>query len=147
MFLKKISLLFFLLFFSSASLGSDRIKSITFGAMLLDRDKFGLIDANLDRIKSNNFNSITLIVDWYVDNHLDPKILPSIQALKGAKFPETDWFKPTLTHEEIIEISKKANLRGLDVILKMHIDTLDWPFGGKGRYAIKPNDVLWDYYT
>ena len=144
MFLKKISLLFCLLFFSSASLGSDRIKSITFGAMLLDRDKFGLIDANLDRIKSNNFNSITLIVDWYVDNHLDPKILP---RYSGAPFPETDWFKPTLTHEEIIEISKKANLRGLDVILKMHIDTLDWPFGGKGRYAIKPNDVLWDYYT
>ena len=29
----------------------------------------------------------------------------------------------------------------------MHIEPLDWPFGGKGRYAIKPNNVLWDYYT
>ena len=29
----------------------------------------------------------------------------------------------------------------------MHIDTLDWPFGGKGRYAIEPNKVLWEYYT
>ena len=98
--------------------------------MLLDRNKFGLIDANLDKIKSNNFNSITLIVGWYVDNHLDPKILP---RYPGAPFPETDWFKPTLTHKEIIEISKKANARGLNVISKMHIEPLDLPFGGKGK--------------
>ena len=88
--------------------------------MELDRGKFHLIDANLDRIKSSNFNSITLIVDWYVDTHRDPKILP---RYPGEPFPDTNWFKPTLTHEEIIEISKKARLRGLDIILKMHVDT------------------------
>ena len=78
MFLKKFYLLCFLLFFSTTSLGADRIKSITFGAMLLDRDKFGLIDANLDRIKSNNFNSITLIVNWYVNNYLDPQNIATL---------------------------------------------------------------------
>ena len=48
MFLKKISLLCFLLFFSSSSLGADRIKSITFGAMLLDSMQ-DYIDKNKNR--------------------------------------------------------------------------------------------------
>ena len=125
------------------SFAEERIKSITLGGMLLDRDKFHLIDANLDRIKSSNYNSITLIIDWYVADYLDPKILP---RYPGEPFPETNWFKPTLTHQEIIQIAEKARVRDLDVILKMHVDCLDWPFGGKGRYAIKPNRVVWDHY-
>ena len=121
----------------------ERIKSITLGAMLLDRNLFDLLDVNLDRIKANNFNSITLVVDWYVENHRDPKILP---RYPGQPFPTTDWFKPTLTHDEIEDIATRAKSRGLDVILKMHVDALDWPFGGKGRYAIKPSAVLWKHY-
>ena len=143
MFLRYFFVLMHFLFFTNIAFGDERIKSITLGGMELDRGKFHLIDANLDRIKSSNFNSITLIVDWYVDTHRDPKILP---RYPGEPFPDTNWFKPTLTHEEIIEISKKARLRGLDIILKMHVDTLDWPFGGQGRYAIKPSSVLWDHY-
>ncbi|MDC1383547.1 hypothetical protein N8500_08680 [Candidatus Puniceispirillum sp.] len=143
MYIKYFFVLMHLLFFTNIAFGDERIKSITLGGMELDRAKFHLIDANLDRIKSSNFNSITLIVDWYVNTHRDPKILP---RYPGEPFPDTNWFKPTLTHEEIIEISKKARSRGLDVILKMHIEPLDWPFGGQGRYAIKPSKVLWDHY-
>ena len=129
---------------SFASIGNERIKNITLGGMLLDRDRFHLIDMNLDRIKENNFNSITLVVDWYVENYKDPKILP---RYPGQPFPDTNWFKPTLTHYEIEDIATMAQSRGLDVILKMHIDTLDWPFGGKGRYAIKPTPLLWEHYV
>lgn len=143
MFKKSFFVLMYFLLFTKLAFGDERIKSITLGGMDLDRSKFHLIDANLDRIKSTNFNSITLIVDWYVNTHQDPKILP---RYPGEKFPETNWFRPTLTHDEIVEISKKARSRDLNVILKMHIEPLDWPFGGQGRYAIKPSDVLWEHY-
>lgn len=120
-----------------------RMKGITFGAMDLDRSRFHLIDQNLDRIKGNGFNSITLIVDWYVENHKDTRVSP---RYLGGPFPETGWFAPTLSHDEIKSISRKARARGLGVVLKMHIDTLDWPFGGKSRYAIPPSKELWENY-
>lgn len=101
---KSFFVLMYFLLFTKLAFGDERIKSITLGGMDLDRSKFHLIDENLDRIKSTNFNSITLIVDWYVNTHQDPKILP---RYPGEKFPETNWFRPTLTHDKIIEISKK----------------------------------------
>jgi len=109
--------------------------------MDLDRSKWHLIDQNLDRIVDVGFNSITLIVDYYVNDYKDPNIRP---IYPGEPFPDTHWFRPTLTNEEIMDIALKAKKRGLSTILKMHIDTLDWPTGGKGRYALNPKGGNWD---
>jgi hypothetical protein len=126
---------------ASLSIADERIRSITFGGMDLDRSKWHLIDQNLDRIVDVGFNSITLIVDYYVNDYKDPNIRP---IYPGEPFPDTNWFRPTLTNEEIMDIALKAKKRGLSTILKMHIDTLDWPTGGKGRYALNPKGGNWD---
>jgi hypothetical protein len=142
----KVSFLFFCLVFSpfesNLSANDDFMKGFTFGGMLWPEGNLNLVDYNLDRLETLGVNSIILIIDWYVDDHTDPTIEPWYRDKPG--FPDTQWFSPTLFDQDVIEIINKAHNKGIRVALKLHVETLDWPFGGIGRYGLQIDTGRWD---
>jgi len=118
------------------------MKGITFGALVWPEKNLKWVDYNLDRLKTIGVDSIILAPDWYLDDYTDPTIEPWYRHKKG--FPDTSWFSPTLYDREVKQIIRKAQARGFRVLLKPHVDTLDSPFGGIGRWGLRPAGNDWD---
>ena len=129
----------------SISSDSDKsvfMKGVTFGANFWPEENLKWVDYNLDRLKTIGVDSIILAPDWYLDDYTDPTIEPWYRHKKG--FPDTSWFSPTLYDREVKQIIRKAQARGFRVLLKPHVDTLDSPFGGIGRWGLRPAGNDWD---
>ena len=123
--------------------GQNRfMKGISFGAMRWPQANPQFVDYNLKRLREVGVNSIILIIDWYVSNYKDPNIAPWFRDKPG--FPNTDWYTPTLYDQEVCDIITKAHESGLTVMLKPHVETLDWYSGGIGRWGLQLNTGNWD---
>lgn len=130
-------------FFTSDAATQDAfMKGITFGAMYWPEKNLSLVDYNLKKLKSIGVNSVILVIDWYVDDYSDPTIEPWYRD--KPDFPDTDWYFPTLYDNEVIEIITKAHNMGFNVLLKPHVDPLDWAFGGIGRWGLQIDTGNWD---
>lgn len=119
-------------------------KGVTFGGMLWRPEELsqaGIIDHNLDLAKDFGIEWITIIPDWffYPDLH-SPTIRP--WYVSDGSFPNSSgWVTPTLTDEQIETIIQKARARGMQIMLKPHVDPIDWsPEQPKGRGDIQPRD-------
>ncbi len=120
----------------------DFMRGITFGAMYWPERNLDLVEYNLDRLLTFGINSIALVVDWYVDDYTDPTIEPWFRDKPG--FPNTTWYFPTLYDEEVEYIIREAHARGMRVLLKPHVETLNWAFGNPGRGELRPRGGDWD---
>ena len=118
------------------------MKGVTFGAMYWPEEQLDWIDYNLERLRAIGVNAIALVVDWYVDDYTDPSIEPWFRDRPG--FPETYWYFPTLYDDEVRQIIEKAHELDMSVMLKPHVETLDWASGGPGRYALQEGIGRWD---
>ena len=118
------------------------MRGVTFGAMYWPERNLELVEYNLDRLLAFGVNSIALVVDWYVNDYTDPTIEPWYRDRPG--FPDTDWYFPTLYDEEVRYIIRQAHARGMRVLLKPHVETLNWAFGNPGRYGLHPKNGDWD---
>jgi hypothetical protein len=117
-------------------------RGITFGAMYWPASNVPLVGYNLGLLRAIGVDSITLVVDWYVDNYRDPSIEPWFRDKPG--FPDTTWYFPTLPDEDVRMIIESAHAMGMTVMLKPHVETLDWALGGIGRYGLNPGPDHWD---
>jgi len=118
-------------------------KGVTFGGMLWEPEALavpGIIDYNLDLAKKSGIEWIIIIPDWFVDNINSSTIKPWYAS--DGPFPNnTNWITPTLTDEQIESIIEKARNRGMKIVLKPHVDPINWsPEYPKGRGEIQPND-------
>ncbi len=118
------------------------MRGITFGAMYWPERNLELVEYNLDRLLTFGVNSIALVVDWYVDDYRDPTIEPWYRDRPG--FPDTTWYFPTLYDDEVRYIVREAHARGMRVLLKPHVETLNWAFGNPGRGELRPRGGDWD---
>lgn len=121
---------------------TDFMKGMTFGAMHWPEEQLPWIDYNLERLRGLGVNAIALVVDWYVDDYTDPTIEPWFRSQPG--FPDTTWYFPTLEDSEIKHIIEKAHSLDMEVLLKPHVETLNWASGAPGRYALQEGVGLWD---
>jgi hypothetical protein len=119
-------------------------KGLTFGGMLWRPEELaeeGIIEYNLDMAKSIGAEWITIIPDWflYPDVH-SSTIRPWFES--DGPFPNTSgWVTPTLTDDQIIFIIQQAKARGLKIMLKPHVDPIDWsPDQPLGRGDTQPDD-------
>ncbi|MBE0635228.1 hypothetical protein IH601_04465, partial [Candidatus Bipolaricaulota bacterium] len=115
---------------------------VSFGAMWWPSFDEDLVTYNLYRLLDVGCNSIILIVDWYVDTYTDPTIEPWYRDRPG--FPDTNWFYPTLYDHEVRYVIETAHSLGLTVMLKLHVETLDWMETGIGRFGLHPRSERWD---
>ena len=119
-------------------------KGVTFGGMLWRPEELavkGIIDYNLDLAKKIGAEWIIIIPDWFFYPDLNsPTIRP--WYVSDGTFPNTSgWVTPTLTDEQIESIIQKARARGMKIMLKPHVDPIDWsPQQPKGRGDIQPRD-------
>jgi len=118
------------------------MKGMTFGAMHWPEEQIPWIDYNLERLRGIGVNAIALVVDWYVESYRDPSIEPWFRDRPG--FPDTNWYFPTLCDSEVEHIVDKAHSLGMAVMLKPHVETLDWASGAPGRYALQQGVGRWD---
>lgn len=118
------------------------LKGITFGGQLWPEENLQFVDYNLDRLHQFGFNTIVLVTNWYVDDYTDPNVKPFYRHESG--FPNTNWFSPTLYDSEIRDIISKAKSEGYEIVLKPHVDPLDTPFGGVGRWGLQKDTGKWD---
>lgn len=119
-------------------------KGVTFGAMSWKEEDKKLIDDNIKTLKEFNVKWAILIPDWFVFPGLDgTEIKPYYDA---QTFPNpSGWITPTLTDDELTTIIKKLNKEGINVILKPHIDPIDFGVNPESnREALKPAD--WDLF-
>ena len=121
---------------------TDLLTGVSFGAMWWPDFDEELVTYNLYRLLDLGCNSIILIIDWYTNSYSDPTIRPFYRHESG--FPDTNWFFPTLYDHEIEFIINTAHDLGLSVMLKPHVETLDWPTGAPGRYALQQGVGRWD---
>ncbi len=117
-------------------------KGVTFGAMKWDSWQKQYLDAAIDALDEFYVNSIIIIPDWFVFPGVEgTEIKPYYDE---ETFPNpTGWITPTLTDDELRSIIRKVKKKGIKVILKPHVDTID--FGMKKnscRGCLRPKD--WD---
>jgi hypothetical protein len=118
------------------------MKGMTFGAMYWPEEQLPWVDYNLERLRATGVNAIALVVDWYVDTYADPTVEPWYRDQSG--FPDTHWYFPTLYDSEVRHIIQKAHSLGMTVLLKPHVETLNWASGAPGRYALQEGVGRWD---
>ncbi len=137
-----VGLIVLVAFAPARASSADYIKGVSFGAMWWPEFDEEIVTYNLYRLLDVGCNSIILITDWYTNSFSDPTIRPFYRDEPG--FPDTNWFFPTLYDEEIEFIINTAHDVGLSVMLKPHVETLDWPTGAPGRYALQRGIGRWD---
>ena len=118
-------------------------KGVTFGAMKWDEWEKRFIDQSMNALEEFNVEWIIIIPDWFVfPNVTGTEIKPFYP--EDGEFPNpTGWITPTLTDDELRDIIRKAKSKGLKVVLKPHVDPID--FGmveGSNRGSLRPTD--WD---
>jgi len=115
-------------------------KGVVFGAMKWSSEEKKYIDHALETAQDFGVNWIALVPEWFVspDEHG-----VEIKAYYSNKdFPNTSgWVSPTLSDEEINNIIQKAKQKGIEVVLKPHIDPIDFGMkSGSSRGSLAPRD-------
>jgi hypothetical protein len=119
------------------------VRAMSLGGLYWPERALSQVDDTLDRMLGDGVNHIALAVSWYVDDYTDSTIEPWYRQKPG--FPASDgWFFPTLSDDEVRGIVRKARQRGMGTILKLHVEALDSPHGGKGTWALAPVGGNWD---
>jgi len=125
-------------------------KGVTFGGMLWREDQLGLVDESIQELTKYGVDHIILIPDWFVfpDIH-GTEIKPFFK--NDGEFPNpTNWITPTLSDTEVKEIISKAKQNNIKVVLKPHVDPIDFGMiGGSSRGSLSPNnwDIWFESYT
>ena len=118
-------------------------KGVTFGGMLWREDQLELIDQSIQELAKYGVDHIIVIPDWFVfpDIH-GTEIKPFFRS--DGEFPNpTNWITPTLSDVEVKGIITEAKKNGIKVVLKPHVDPIDFGMkGGSSRGALSPNN--WD---
>lgn len=121
-------------------------KGVTFGGMLWQPEQLavsGIIDYNLDLARKFGVEWITIIPDWFFYPDLNSSTIRPWYVSDGPFPNKSGWVTPTLTDEQIESIILKAKTRGMKIMLKPHVDPIDWgPQQPKGRGDIQPRN--WD---
>ncbi len=101
-------------------------KAVTFGAMAWDKYRQKYLDKSFDTLNKLNIDWIVIIPDWFI--YPDNKGT-EIKAFYGddQNFPNSSgWITPTLTDQKIKYIITKARKQGIKVILKPHVDPINF---------------------
>ncbi len=117
-------------------------KGVTFGAMAWNAYQKQYINESMDRLDEFGVEWIIIIPDWFVfPDKTGTEIKPFYDA---DTFPNpTGWIEPTLTDEELVSIIRRAKSKGLKVVLKPHVDPIDFGMNeGSNRGSLEPED--WD---
>src|SRR3989344_3293950 len=117
-------------------------KGITFGGMLWEPENFQYAESNLKRLSEFGVDWVLIIPEWFVDDQNGTEIYP-FYASQG-EFPNpTTCITPTLTDEQVRYLIRKSNELGYKVVLKPHIDPMDFCVKtGSSRGNLKPTS--WD---
>ena len=100
-------------------------KGVTFGAMSWKEEDKKLVDENIKTLKEFNVKQVILIPDWFVFPDMDGTEIKPYYDSKTFPNP-TGWITSTLTDDELNSIIKKLNHANIKVILKPHIDPIDF---------------------
>lgn len=126
------------------------MKGVTFGGMLWNDANRALVDQNLPILDEFNVEWIILIPDWFV---FGSATVPTKESTDIRPFYPTDgtfpnatnWITPTLPTAEVVSIIRKAKAAGKKVMLKPHIDPIDFGItAGSGRGSLQPSATKWD---
>ncbi len=127
------------------SLSSDFQRGVVFGGMFWPDHNFPLINKNYEVLQEFGVQYIAVVPNWFVfPDYRGMDIRPFYRH--DGEFPnDTNWITPTLTDEELTDIVKGAQEKGIKVVLKPHLDPIDFGMPGhEARGAFHPED--WDVW-
>lgn len=117
--------------------------AVTFGSMGWNEYRKQYTDEALDALDNLNIGWIVIIPDWFIyPNNNGTEIKPFYG--KDKDFPNpTGWITPTLTDDELKYIINKANAKGIKIILKPHVDPINFGMEeNSNRVNLHPDN--WD---
>jgi hypothetical protein len=126
------------------------MKGVTFGAMLWTAAEKTHIDQSLAVLPEFNVNWIILVPDWFVfpgasGITLESTIIRPFYSTDGTFPNPTKYITATLATAEVQDIIRKAKAAGIKVMLKPHIDPIDFGMTpGSGRGCLQPQGSDWD---
>jgi len=121
----------------------DFQKGVTFGAMKWDTYAKQHVKESMADAINLGVNTIVIIPDWFVfPDQYGVEIKPFYES--DGVFPNaTGWITPTLTDNELTSIVRLAKKNNLNVVLKPHVDPIDFGITPKSnRVELHPKN--WD---
>jgi len=114
-------------------------KGIVFGAMKWSKEEKRHINHALNTAEDFDVEWIAIVPEWFVTPNVNGS---KIQPLYEKDFTNTTgWITPSLTDEELIKIINKAKRKGIKIVIKPHIDPIDFGMtAGSSRGSLHPND-------
>ena len=118
-------------------------KGVTFGGMKWSEDEKKHINTAINALDEFNVKWIAIVPDWFVFPGVNGTEIKPFYMSDGDFPNSTGWITPTLTDSELKNIIDKVRKKGIKVVLKPHIDPIDFGINsGSGRGSLNPSD--WD---